>query len=242
PLGNLLRRSNICFKQAFVAKPEPIDTRQRLLEAATTLFAENGFHRTTARDIAELAGVNLAAANYHFGSKRDLYLEVLRAQFAVIRGAIARSHSEVPAAAMLARAPRAKVEKLLAIRIRTMAEIIVGPPAGVHGALMQREMADPSEALPLIVEEFIRPMRGELMQLIAALGPGLDEESVERCANSIIGQIIFYRFCRPAVLKMLGRDEFPRGAGQAIAEHVIPFTIGGIERRARARKVKSSAH
>src|SRR2546422_4120500 len=34
----------------------------------------------------------------------------------------------------------------------------IGPPPGLHGTLMQREMCDPSEALPVIVEEFIRPV------------------------------------------------------------------------------------
>jgi TetR/AcrR family transcriptional regulator, regulator of cefoperazone and chloramphenicol sensitivity len=236
-----LRRSNICFKQAFVAQTEPIDTRQRLLEAATTLFAEYGFHRTTVRDIAELADVNLAAANYHFGSKRDLYLEVLRAGFAGIRAAIARRHADVPPRQALARLPRRKVEALLTARILTMFEMIVGPPPGLHARLMQREMTDPGEALPIIVDEFIRPMRGELMTLIAALEPTLDEASVERCANSVMGQAIFYRFCRPALLQMLGVDEFPRGIANVLAEHVAEFTIGGVDRRARARKGKTRA-
>jgi TetR/AcrR family transcriptional regulator, regulator of cefoperazone and chloramphenicol sensitivity len=223
-----------------VARPEPIDTRGRLLEAATTLFAERGFDRTTARDIAELAGVNLAAANYHFGSKRDLYLEVLRAGFAGIRAAITRRHADIPPS--LARLPRRKVEALLSARILTMFEMVVGPPPGVHARLMQREMTDPSEALPIIVEEFIRPMRSELEALIAALEPSLGDAIVERCANSVIGQAIFYRFCRPALLQMLGVEEFPKGIAAALAEHVAEFTIGGVERRSRARKVKSNAN
>ena len=223
-----------------MARPETIDTRQRLLDAATTLFAEHGFHRTTARDIAELAEVNLAAANYHFGSKRDLYLEVLRAGFAGIRAALTRRHADVPPPEALVRLPRKRIERLLAARILTMFEMVVGPPPGLHARLMQREMTDPSEALPIIVDEFIRPMRNELQVLIAALEPSLDEASVERCANSVIGQAIFYRFCRPALLQMLGADEFPRGIATALAEHVAEFTIGGVERRSRARKAKKA--
>jgi len=56
-------------------------TKDRLLTAASELFAERGFHRTTVRDIAARAQVNVAAGNYHYGSKRALYLAVLRAQF-----------------------------------------------------------------------------------------------------------------------------------------------------------------
>lgn len=66
------------------------NTRQRLIAAASELFAERGFHGTTARDIARRARVNLAAGHYHCGSKKELYLEVLREQFATIRAVLAR--------------------------------------------------------------------------------------------------------------------------------------------------------
>ena len=51
--------------------------------------------------------------------------------------------------------------------------MLIGPPAGVHGTLMQREMTDPSEALPVIVEEFIRPMKQEIEDIVTHLAPGL---------------------------------------------------------------------
>ena len=63
-------------------------TKDRLLTAAAELFAERGFHRTTVRDIAARARVNVAAGNYHYGSKRALYLAVLRAQFADVRATL----------------------------------------------------------------------------------------------------------------------------------------------------------
>ncbi len=53
-------------------------TMQNLLAAARKLFAERGFRRTSVRDIANEAGSNVAAVNYHFGSKENLYREVFR--------------------------------------------------------------------------------------------------------------------------------------------------------------------
>ncbi len=47
-------------------------TRSRLLDAAERLFADHGFHATSIRDITDLAGANVAAINYHFGSKEQL--------------------------------------------------------------------------------------------------------------------------------------------------------------------------
>lgn len=48
------------------------DTKQKLLDAAERLFAENGYAATSLRQIISEAGVNLAAVHYHFGSKDEL--------------------------------------------------------------------------------------------------------------------------------------------------------------------------
>ena len=53
-------------------------TRQRILDTAERLFADQGFHATTLRQITSEAGVNLAAVNYHHGSKDALILAVFQ--------------------------------------------------------------------------------------------------------------------------------------------------------------------
>jgi AcrR family transcriptional regulator len=55
-----------------------LDTRSRILDAAETLFMEFGFEATTLRQITGKAKVNLAAVNYHFGSKEALIQELFR--------------------------------------------------------------------------------------------------------------------------------------------------------------------
>ncbi len=50
----------------------PNDTVEKILHAATLLFAERGFSETSLRTITGMAEVNLAAVNYHFGSKKAL--------------------------------------------------------------------------------------------------------------------------------------------------------------------------
>src|SRR5690349_5773299 len=52
-------------------------TKARILDAAETLFMEHGFEATSLRLITAAAGVNLAAVNYHFGSKEELFQSVL---------------------------------------------------------------------------------------------------------------------------------------------------------------------
>src|SRR4249920_1603685 len=49
------------------------DTKTRILDAAEQLFMEHGFEATSLRSLTTAAGVNLAAVNYHFGSKEELF-------------------------------------------------------------------------------------------------------------------------------------------------------------------------
>lgn len=53
-------------------------TRSALLDAAEQLYAENGIEGVTTRALAERAGANMAAVNYHFRNKDNLTLEVFR--------------------------------------------------------------------------------------------------------------------------------------------------------------------
>ncbi|MBL8397316.1 MAG: TetR/AcrR family transcriptional regulator [Candidatus Accumulibacter sp.] len=59
-------------------------TRERILDAAEWLFMENGYEATSMRLITRAAAVNLAAVNYHFGSKEALLCEVFRRRLAWI--------------------------------------------------------------------------------------------------------------------------------------------------------------
>jgi AcrR family transcriptional regulator len=54
------------------------DTRERILDVAERLFMDNGYEATSMRTITSAAEVNLAAVNYHFGSKEALLCEVFR--------------------------------------------------------------------------------------------------------------------------------------------------------------------
>ncbi|MEO5694039.1 MAG: TetR/AcrR family transcriptional regulator [Usitatibacter sp.] len=53
------------------------DTKTRILDAAEELFMEHGFEATSLRSLTSAASVNLAAVNYHFGTKEELFQTVL---------------------------------------------------------------------------------------------------------------------------------------------------------------------
>ncbi|MFF4536881.1 TetR/AcrR family transcriptional regulator [Streptomyces aureus] len=82
--------------------PQPADaSRERIIAAATSLFADHGYDGTSTRRIAAEAGLNMATVAYHVGGKPDLYREVmLRAHLAeqkVLTDALAAFRELAPA-------------------------------------------------------------------------------------------------------------------------------------------------
>jgi AcrR family transcriptional regulator len=122
----------------------PPDTRTQLLDAAERLFAERGFRGTSIRAITDLAGANLAAVGYHFGSKAQLLAAVVRRVIEPINAAQSAGLDR-----LLARTSDPSVADLV--------EAFVGPlfdgmPAGDEcGArtsrLIVRIVGDPSEEM-----------------------------------------------------------------------------------------------
>src|ERR1035438_8206317 len=93
------------------AHPEEQEaTRARLMDAAGEVFAEQGFQSATVRDICTRAGANVAAVNYHFRDKMELYLAVLR------QSVSAAQADDIPESALRAGDP----EKLLRLFIAGM--------------------------------------------------------------------------------------------------------------------------
>ena len=219
--------------------PRSQETRERLIGAAGAVFAARGYRGATLRDIAERAGVNLAAAHYHFGSKRDLYREVACEHFGRLE---ARLRAEGGAVGDdLAGASREQLVRLLRARIHALLGTLLGGD-DLHATLMLREMLDPSAVLPTLVRRWIDPLRVDTERILAALAPRLDAAAIERATRSVVGQVFFHRTHRPALLLMMGRRAYPPDFADEVADHVVAFTLGGLAelerrppRRARRR-------
>ena len=64
-------------RKSIVLDATSADTKTRILDAAESLFMEHGFEATSLRSLTTAASVNLAAVNYHFGTKEELFQAVL---------------------------------------------------------------------------------------------------------------------------------------------------------------------
>ena len=135
-------------------------TTERILDTAEILFAQKGYRAVSVREITSAAECNLAAVNYHFGNKENLYLEVFRSRW-------------VPRAIRL----RESFRKYLASQdslsestvVRALAQAFVDGPLSDderlrHSQLMTREMTQPTKAFEHVAEQVAEDLRLEGVQ------------------------------------------------------------------------------
>ena len=122
----------------------PPDTRSQLLDAAERLFAEHGFRGASVRAITELAGANLAAVGYHFGSKAELLAAVVRRVVEPINAAQTAGLDR-----LLARTPDPPVIELVeAFAGPLFDEMLAGDERGARTSrLIMRIIGDPAEEM-----------------------------------------------------------------------------------------------
>ena len=131
------------------------NTRRRILQAAGPIFAEQGFHVATIKQITDAAKANVAAVNYHFGSKRKLYLEVLRLALPDIRGVF--SHT----------IPGSSPKEELRLFISNVFSSLLGEDVPRwHSEVAVREILSPSDALPRLVDEYFAPFTRDLENVV----------------------------------------------------------------------------
>ena len=203
--------------------PAQVATRTQILEAAGEVFASVGFRDATVREICHRAGVNIAAVNYHFGDKENLYTEVLRYSQA-------KSIEKYPP--LLNVGPAASPEEKLRAFIHSLLlRVFEKGSIAWHGKIMSREMVDPTGALDAIIEEKIRPMAEQLRIIVAEiLQRPASDEVVRLCGFSIVSQCVFYHHCRP-VLMRLYPDQPPLdtvGAAR-LADHITRFSLAALK-------------
>jgi AcrR family transcriptional regulator len=156
-----------------------LTTRERLLQAATRLFADEGYRGASVRDICNQAGANPGAVSYHFGGKRQLYRAVLR-----------RAASELAALAPPDDGDDPPAEGMNAVvALRRLLRRLTGDDAAVR--LLLRDLADGGA---VAVEALTPPLRSAFERLATLLGEG------DTPRGSARGRALFLGLAAPVLL------------------------------------------
>ncbi len=197
-------------------------TRARLIDAAGQVFAEHGYQTATIRDICNRANANVAAVNYHFRDKAGLYLAVLRHSMS------AGGQPEPRDAVLSAATP----EEALRLMVSGMLRRMHNPKTGraCHLRIMVHEMAQPTEALPRVVEEIIGPNYAAMRQIISKLlGKPSEHDLTRLCAHSVIGQVVHYAHAGPMISLLWPALEMTSENLDVIAAHIAEFSLHAIQ-------------
>lgn len=186
-------------------------TRLALIAAGLRLFGEHGFAGTSTRQIAAAAKANIGSIAYHFGGKEGLRIACAEH--------IASTMSSL-SAQVLAAAPRPEELSPIAARmlmremLRTMVTFIVGrPESGEFVQFILREMAQPTAALDVIYDRMFAPMHVRLCEVwAAATGEAAASPATRLVVFTMIGQVVYFRIAREAVLRRMGWTAI--GAGE----------------------------
>ena len=208
-------------------------TRHRLLEAAGEAFAEHGIRGVTVRQICKRAHANVAAINYHFGSKEKLYAEVLTYSFEI-------AFKKYPIDMGLPKGATPEDQLRAYIRSHLLRIVDPGRPAW-QGKLASRELFEPTAAFSETLEREIRPRVDVLISIVRALlGPEADKETVRLCVISITGQCAYYHYARPLIHQLFPLQEMDADHVETLTDHITQFSLEGI-RKTREQILKSSA-
>lgn len=170
------------------------DTRERLLEAGLWLFALHGYDSVSTRQLAQTAGVNIAAIAYHFGGKKELYHAVAEQQVKETEFSIAPAAAQVMAALDAAGNDRQVLARIAAGLVANLLRAFTGSDRmRLRGALIMREYALPTSAFEILFKGRIEPLHKAITALTAAaLGRSPEDPSTVVRAHAVIGQIIIY--------------------------------------------------
>jgi AcrR family transcriptional regulator len=199
-------------------------TKERILDEAEALFAAGGYHAVSVREITKAAACNLAAVNYHFGNKQNLYLEVFRSRWLPRANRVHQTFRKYL---------KNNGEPSPNAVVKSLAQAFMEGPMSEderlrHHKLIFGELAQPTEAFELVVGQVLRPLFNNLLADLRAVMPSdTNEEQTALNAFSILAMVLYFNFARPLITSFLvGDDE--EDFKTRLGDHIVNFSLNGI--------------
>ncbi len=202
------------------------ETRTRILDAAQALFASHGFDATSMRMITADAGVNLAAVNYHFGSKDALVQAVLRRHLQPLNSQRIQALDEAEA---LADGAPVKPHVLVESFFRSPLELAAGSDAGREFMrLIGRTFTEPSPTVrAFLVSEYAEVMSRYRDAFCRAL-PTVPVEDILWRLHFMLGAMSHAVAGIDALQVLTGVQVDEPDAMARMAPRLMSFLLGGL--------------
>lgn len=197
-------------------------TKERILDAAETLFAQYGFGGTSLRQVTSQADVNIAAVNYHFGSKENLVNEVFRRRMDEMS---ARRLARLQAAV---NADATDLEGILAAFVEpplAMAQDRHGGGAFIR--VIARAYAEKNDGLRRFLSEQYGHVLREFGKAISACMPGLSKEELYWRLDFLAGALTYAMADFGIIKRPAGITELEHR--ERAAKELIRFAAAGFK-------------
>jgi len=171
-------------------KKESANAPDRILDAAERAFGQHGFPRTSLRRITLQARVNLAAVNYHFGSKEELYRQVVTRHLRPLNEERAALLAQAEQLAGDQPVPlRAVLDTFLRPVLRRAAD---GAPGGrAFLRLLSRDLLDPPPFLQAALAEEFAPLMKRYAGILRPTLPGVPPAELFWRMQFTVGAMLF---------------------------------------------------
>ena len=199
-------------------------TKQRILEVARQVFAERGVREATVREICGRAGANVAAVNYHFGSKDKLFMAVLADHMDA-----AQRHYPADMGLPATAPPRDRLQAY----IRSLLHKFLGDGDPLYeklGALLTSEFLSPSEHFDDLMDRFVTPQHEVLVGIVRELMPGASDRAAHLCAAGVVGYCLLFDQMRQVIRRMQPHFSLESLGVEPLAAFICEFCLAGIER------------
>ncbi|MCC6869795.1 MAG: TetR family transcriptional regulator [Burkholderiales bacterium] len=210
-----------------VANRQQAATKDRILDAAEALFMEHGFEATSLRLITQAAGVNLAAVNYHFGSKEELFEAVLTRRLDPMNQQRLARLDRCEAAA--ARGPLS-CERILAALLIPALELARDPERG--GAdflrLIGRAYADPAPFIRQFLSAQYAPMIARFKEAFARALPHLPRRELSWRLHFIMGALSYTLAGTDALRIIAELNPVETDNDELLLRRLAPFLLAGL--------------
>ena len=188
-------------------------TKEALLASAIAVFARDGFHAVSTRDIAHISGVNQALIGYHFRNKEGLYLAVfehIAKQIKARIGPLADAIEAALEAGPVVAASRDGAGSCLMHLLRLtdgMTGMLAQENFAAWAQLITREQQAPTAAFEVLYDGFMKRVLGLMTRLILRIRGSDDEAAARLTTATILGQILVFRACRTGMLRHMAWSE-----------------------------------